>query len=315
MRFNIGKINGAYWLKNNGDYIAAGGRDLLIFHKNGQLVMYCKDFHQVQAMAFLPDEKLLVGDAKRYAVISLKTGTPVWSFPRPKREYSYSHFAVSPTYEYAYGIDMKRDTPFIIRINLVNGNTSAYRIKKFLRATSDFMCDADGNLCFLQCQYNEYNESVIGETCVLCADLRENRTFPHYSVIHETVFDGARLGHSFLGSTETILTNDLHVYSFLDETAFFAAEHSLDLQLPKKAPAFCFLDASGRFLQMTCLDEMRTVFIDLQKRKAVAQYGITERLPGCLIANEFWLCENNSLVRKPFPVWETLPKRKLSPMF
>lgn len=315
MDLSIGKINGAYWLKNNNDYIAAGGRDLLIFHTNGQLVAHCKDFHQIQAMDFLPDERLLVGDAKRFAVISLKTGALVWSLPRPKRDYSFSHFAISPTYECAYSIDMKRNTPFVIKINLANGNISTYRIQKFLRATRDFMCDADGNLCFLQCQYNEYNESVIGETCVLCADLRENRTLPRYSVIHKTVFDGARLGHSFLGGIETILTNDLHIYSFLDETAFWAAEHSLDLQLPKEAPAFCFLDASGCYLQMTCLDEMRTVFIDLQKRKAVAQYSMTERLPGCLIANEFWLCENNSIFRKPFPVWEALPKRKLSLMF
>jgi len=315
MRFNIEKINGAYRLKNNGDYIAAGGRNLLLFRTNGQLVMHCKDFHQVQAMAFLPNERLLVGDAKRYAVISLKTGTPVWSLPRFKRDYSYSHFAISPTYEYAYGIDMRRDTPFVIKINLANGNTSAYRVKKLLRATRDFMCGSDGNLYFLQCQYNECNEKVIGETCVLCADLRENRTLPYYSVIHKTVFDGARLGHSFLGSTETILTNDLHIYSFLDKTSVFVAERSLELQLPKETPALCFLDDSGCFLQMTCLDEMRTIFVDLQKRKAVAQYGMTERLPGCLIANEFWLCENNGVVCKPFPIWETLPQRKLSPMF
>ena len=315
MCVNTGKITGAYWLKNNGDYIAAGGRDLLIFRTNGQLIMHCKEFHQVREVAFLPDEKLLVGDAKRYAVISLKTGTPVWNLPRFKRDYSYSHFAISPTYEYAYGIDMRRDTPFAIKINLVNGNTSAYRIKKFLRATRDFMCGSDGNLYFLQCQYNEYNGRVSGETCVLCADLRENRTLPHYSVIHKKVFDGARLGHSFLGSTETILTNDLHIYSFVEETAFGAAERSLDLQLPEEAPAFCFLDASGRFLQMTCLDERRTIFIDLQKRKAVAQYSMTERLPGCLIANEYWFCENNSIVCKPFPIWEAPPPRKLSPMF
>ena len=314
MRFNTGKMDGAYWLKSNGNYIAAGGRDLLIFSADGQMVMHRKDFHQIDAMAFLPDETLLVGDSKRYERVSLTSGVPVWSIPRYKRDYSHSHFALSPTFEFAYSIDMRRDTPYAIKINLANGKTSAYQIKKIMRATKDFMCNSDGKLCLLQCHYNKCDDKTTGETCILCADLERDEAFPQFSVEYEMSFDGVRLGHCFLSNTETILMNDLQVYSVLTETSYFAAENSPDVHLPARAPALCFPDASGRFLQMNYLDEMRTVLIDLQERAVAAQYGMPERLPGCLIGNNFWLCENNGIICKPFPIWEALPKRKLTPM-
>lgn len=311
----FGKLTGAYRLIHEGNYVAAGGKDLFVFYANGQLVMHREDFYQIHAMAFLPDENFLVGDSKKFELVSLKTGLTVWSIPRFKRDYSHFHFAISPSFEFAYTIDMRRDTPFALKINLANGELSAYRVNNVMRCTSDFMCGPDRKLYLLQCQCNESSHEIFGETCILSADLESNVARPRFFVEHNVRFVGTRVGHSFLNSTESILTNDLQVYSTLNEESFSVVENSSNFSFPLQAPSYCLLDASGRYLQISYMGEKTCVLIGLKERKVVAQYALPERIPGCLVGNKFWVCEKNDIVCKPFPSWESLPPKKLTPMF
>jgi hypothetical protein len=51
------------------------------------------------------------------------------------------------------------------------------------------------------------------------------------------------------------------------------------------------------------------VIIDIPARKVAAQYA-GDLTRGCLIGNEYWICADGRICRKPFPTMEDAPPVK-----
>lgn len=312
---DISNANGAYRFVYGANYVVAGGKKLWIFLLNGQLVACREDFQHIHKMAILPNERVLVEDAQKYELISLKDGSSIWNVSKFKRDYSYSHFSISPAFDFAYSIDMRRDTPFATKINLADGKVETHQIKRTLRTTNDFMCDSKGGLCVLQTHYTYVEDGTIGENVILRADFEKSSLWKKFSVSHNWQFVGEKLACNFVGNTETILTNDLHIYLPASKTIYSAVENSPEFRVPKQPPSFCNLDVTGRYLQLGYIWAQCDVVIDLQERRAVAQYAMPNGLPGCVVGEEYWTSSSQGILRKRFPVWEEMPLRKLTTMF
>ena len=112
-----------------------------------------------------------------------------------------------------------------------------------------------------------------------------------------------RTAISFLGSTNRILTNDLCIYDLATGTLTPILKPEVYSQLPHQTICDCWLDSTERYL---CLKYQKgNVIVDMQTRSIVAQYA-AECTQGCLIGNEYWICINDQVCRKPFPVFEEI---------
>ena len=84
-------------------------------------------------------------------------------------------------------------------------------------------------------------------------------------------------------------------------------ENETNWEYPEKHPCDCWMDISKRYL---CVKyQMGNVIIDISSRKVVAQYAANYKR-GCLIGNEYWICVNDRICRKPFPAFEDIPPVK-----
>ena len=80
-------------------------------------------------------------------------------------------------------------------------------------------------------------------------------------------------------------------------------------RLPQQTICDCWSDATGRYL---CLKyQTGNVILDTQNRSIAAQYAADYK-QGCLIGNEYWICVNDRICRKPFPAFEEIPPLKHS---
>ena len=148
---DLSKVKDCSSIQTNGKYVIVKGKFLRIFSPGGSLIAECKSVRMPHKVAFLPEDRLLVG-GRDYNLLSLSSGEIIWTLPTPPNfGYSSDRFALSPDYRFAH--EYYRTTSVKTGILTIDLNEPAYSyrlIKNSIRSVSDIVCDKDGEVLLLQ---------------------------------------------------------------------------------------------------------------------------------------------------------------------
>ena len=303
---DLNQIKGNYWITCNEKYVVLRGKKLYVFRHDGSLVWRRADLKNVWKVSFLPDDRLLTDGGNTYRILSLADGRDIWCYRQGKSESKSDSFAISPDRSFAFDICDWMDQYRVVRIDLRCLCAEEFKVASKLRVTKDALCDATGSLNILQTQYDQKVDGQVSTNGVLCWDQRAREEKEPFTWKDQWEFDGRRISSFFLGDTETILTNDLHVFHRKTQKMYYLLENDINTHLPR-SPLQYGIDLSGKYV--TLMYDNENVVIDWQRRKVVARYA-GQGTQGCLIGNHFWISSENGIQRKPFPLMEeALPQK------
>ena len=179
-----------------------------------------------------------------------------------------------------------------------------------MHCVTDLVCDMQGNPCILQYHFEEaedirniqISKNGIIESCVV----KENGS-PTYKPLFFWEFPHPRISKFFLGDIDTILTQDLYVYTPSSGQLCDLIENRSVWNQTGQKPIDYRIDRKRQYLTLLC--NTVNVIIDMNARKLVARYAAQYRF-GCIVGNEFWVCTDQGVLRKPFPLIEEMPPFK-----
>lgn len=304
---DLEKIKGNFHVYSNGEYVVLLGTKLYIFKPDGSLVVCRNDLRYAGRITFLSGNRMLLSSSKAvFHMINLCDGSDIWTAPYTKNELNVADLAVSPDEAFAYTYDEWKGSSFISRLNLQTHQVDIHNMYMDSGATNGIICDEEGIPCLLKTLRETIGGKLFHQNGVRIHDFY---WFPGNTTHWKTKwsFEGARSAFRFLDSTERIVTTDLHLYEPSTGTSFNLLENEFSWHPPEKYPSDCWLDISKQYL---CVKYQTTnVIIDIPSHKVVAQYAANFNR-GCLIGNEYWICVNDRICRKPFPAFEVAPPVK-----
>ena len=240
-------------------------------------------------------------------MIDLCSGIDLWIAAYTKIQQNVAELAVSQDEAFAYTYDEWKGSHFISRLNLQTHEVDTYDMYMDAGATNGILCDQAGVPCMLKTLAETIGGELFQQNGVRIHD------FCHLSPGNTTTwkakwsFAGTKSAFRFLDSTDRIVTTDLHIYETSTGAAVDLLENETNWVRPEKHPCDCWLDTSKRYL---CVKyQTVNVIIDIFARCVVAQYA-AEYTQGCLVGNEYWICVNDQICRKPFPALEDAPAVK-----
>ena len=306
-------LKGAHQVLKHGEYLILKGNDFWVCKIDGTTVLRYRNMPYIDnKVAFLPQDKLLICGARKttYRLLCLKTGQEIWSvLPLKKYWLGGSRFAVSYDSRYAYDEFSYKDSRYIARIDLQSGEVRETKLGPGYRAVDDIICskDSDG-LYLLRSQIDEAGDRNIGRNQI------QRLTFSspcHYETVcqWETAGHGDCVAHRFLGDCETVVSTGLSVFNSKTGETYSLVENEPGWTKPGLGPHKYWFDASNRYV-CVAYDNVN-VIIDWENRKMVARYAVKFGR-GCLIGDTYWVPSGDKVEKKPFPLIEDIPKRKLS---
>lgn len=305
---DVDKLRGKFFVYSNGSYVVLPGTKLYIFKTDGSLVARRKDLLHAGRITFLSGDRMLLCSCKQvFHMIDLRDGSDIWTAPYTKIELNVANLAISPDEAYAYTYDTWKGSSFISRLDLQTHEVDIYDMFVDSGATMGILCDENGVPCMLK----TLGETIGGKPYTQ-SGVRMHDFFncsPGHTTTWKTKwsFEGYRSAFSFLDSTDRIVLDDFCVYVPSTGTFTDLLEQETDWQMPRIKPIKFWLDITKNYLCI--LFDTANVVIDLQTRKVVAQYAADFKR-GCLIGDEYWICVNNRICRKPFPAFEEpLPEK------
>jgi len=313
MKKEIDKVKGSYDIFSNGSSVVLSGTKLYIFKPDGSLIACRKDLRHAGRITFLSEDRMLLCSSKAvYHIIDLHDGGDLWTVQGPKSEFNLAPCSVTPDETCAYTYDTWRGQFFITRLDLNTREIDSYTISYDVGATRDILCDSEGVPCVLKTLSENIGGRVVTQNGVRIQDYDIlYRGSSHYWKT-KWQFDGNRYAIGFLGSIDRVITNDLYIYEPSSGTFTDPLENESTWHRSGESPRECWTDVSGSYL---CLEyPSGNAVIDLSKRLVAAQYaGAYTR--GCLIGEEYWICRNERICRKPFPQMEELQPVKAGGAF
>lgn len=302
---DIEKIKGKYFIFSNQNFVVLIGKKLYIFRADGTQIACRPDVPHAYKVAFISENKILTGGGKNaYHLISLEDGAEIWSIPQPKMNTHFNKFALSTDNTEVYDFFRWNDTLYFLKINIETRESDVYPISGGLRTTKDIMCDEKGVPCLLQTHYERIGGEQVSQNGILYQYQDSFETGSEYYWKYKWQHQGTTIAENFLLDTETILTNDLYVFKPRTGKMSYLLENEDIWQAPELGPNDCWFDQSGRYLTLMYLTS--NVIIDWKERRRVAQYA-AEYAVGCLVHDEYWICSENVICRKPFPIIEEVP--------
>lgn len=303
------KIKGDFYIYSNGEYAVISGARLYIFKHDGTLIACRSDLRNAGRITFLSDNRMLLCSSKAvFHMINLRDGSDIWTVPYVKCNLNVNPVAISPDEAYAYTYDEYRDRHFITRLFLTTQDHEVETWNMYMDsgATRDIICDDEGIPCMLKTLGETIGGKRYQQSGVRIHDFYYMS--PGATNIWKTKWSFKhRTSIAFFGSTDYILTNDLCIY----EPATGALSSILDTDtynlLPQQAICNSWIDVTGRYLCL--MYQNGNAVIDLQERRIAAQYA-AKYTQGCLIGDEYWICINERIHRKPFPSFEDIPPIK-----
>ena len=307
---DIEKLKDNFYIYSNGEYVVLPGRKLYILRTDGSLVACRSDLRYARKIAFLSAGRMLLCANKTFHMINLCDGCDIWSTPYTKTELNIPEIAISPDEEFAYTYDSWKGRNFICRLNLLSQKVEIHELVMDSGATRDILCDEDGIFCMLK----TLHEAIGGiEYCQSGVRIHDYYRFPDSTNQWKTKWSFPVKDHldplCFYNDTDHILTHDFHVYAPATGELYNLLENERDWQFPARRPSSCWLDPSKQYLCVMFYSA--NVVIDIHARKVVAQYAATFH-QGCLVGNEYWICVENRILRKPFPAFEEISPVKTS---
>lgn len=304
----IDKINDDFYIYSNGEYVVLPGTKLYIFKPDGSLVACRKDLRHAGRITFLSGNRMLLCSSKAvFHMIDLRDGSDIWTAPYTKCELNVADIAVSQDEAFAYTYDKWKESHFISRLDLKTHEVDTCDMYMDVGATVGILCDEEGASCLLKTVGEIISGKHFHQNGVRIHD------FYYLEAGHTNIwktkwtFEGSRSVLCFLDSTDTVVTTDLHIYTPSTGVSIDLLENESSWQRSDRSPSDCWLDISNRYLCL--MYQTVNVIIDIQARKVAAQYA-GDLTRGCLIGNEYWICADGRICRKPFPTMEDAPPVK-----
>ena len=302
------KVKGRFSIYCNGEYVVINTTRLFIFKTDGSPVACRKDLRYAGRITFLSDNRMLLCSSKAiFHMINLCDGSDIWTAPYTKYELNAADLAISHDESFVYTYDQWKDTHFISRLDLQTHEVDLHDMYMDAGATKGIICNRTGAPCLLKTLSETIGGKRFHQNGVRIHDFYD--VSPGNTTSWETKwsFEGNRRSLCFFDSTDTIVTTDLHIYRPSAGASIDLLENECSWQCPDQSPSDCWIDISKRYL---CLKyQTANVIIDIHARKIAAQYA-TDSMRGCLIGNEYWICVNDRVCRKPFPAFEEIPPVK-----
>lgn len=304
---SVDELRGAYSIYHHNDYVILLGSNLLIFDTNGKLIRARKDIKNVKKVQFLSKARILVdcGLQEAYIMLSLIDGTELWRVKQPRLDLTGHRFAVTPDESYAYDIYDLYERYYLVKIDLENYTIVKHKLDPALRTIRDIMCNENGELCLLVTHYDDSGEQAKSINAVQIVSEGGNAADKLIKYCWEFAFP--RIAGFFFDSTKEILTQDLHIYETHSGKCLNLLENEKDLTISYRSPSYFNLNATKRYA--TFMYMHKNIVVDITQRKIVAQYA-AEYKKGCKVGEEFWVCSDDRVLRKPFPAIEDIPPSK-----
>ncbi len=303
---NTGKIFSI--VQKNQHIVLIGGR-LWIYRNNGRIVSCHRDIVNPHKVAFLSSNRLLVecGRLKAYILLSLEDRSEITRIAQPKMDISSNSFVISKDERYIYDWFELKGNRYLVRIDTLSWEKEICVLQYGLRVVSDMCCDNNGELCLLEHHYEEVGGRAFSCNGIRYAYRDEFVPGSAYFWKHKWSFSFPQISSFFLGDTETVLTNDLHIYKPATNEIYNLLERETEWERPLRAPSSIQLSEDGKFLVL-CYPTMNVV-VDMIDRKIIARYA-TDNSCGCLVNDKFWVYDESGVVKKPFPLIEQIPQCK-----
>ena len=310
MKTYLDKLKNVYAVNFNGEYVVIAHTKLHILRPDGTLVACRSDLCYSSRVTFLSGNRMLLSSSKNvFHMIDLTTGEDLWTAPYRKNNLNIAPIAISPNEKFAYTYDAwsgrKYIDCFISQLNLETHEFEIAEMHLDAGASRDICCEDETTPCLLKTAIES-----IGETSYLISGVRLHDFFcgdARYTNTWKTKWYAAIPCPSpmcFFGSTDKIVTSDLHIYTPGTKEDVNLLENETQYTLPKDLPDCCWMDHTGRYLCVQYYEG--NMIIDTQERKVAATYK-GEYKKGCLIGSEYWLGTEKGVVRKPFPAFEEIP--------
>lgn len=306
---DLEKIKGSFYIYSNGEYVVLPGTKLYILKTDGSLVACRNDLRYAGGISFLSGNRMLLCSSKAvFHMINLCDGSDLWTAPYTKTELNAANLAVSHDESFVYTYDQWKGTYFISRLDLQTHEVDIHDMYMDAGATRDIICNLSDAPCLLKTLGETIGGKHFHQNGVRIHDFYD--VSPGHTTTWETKwsFAGNRSALHFLGSTDAIVTTDLHIYRPSTGTSLDLLENESSWQRPDRSPSDCWLDISNRYLCL--MYQTVNVIIDIPARKVAAQYAADYK-QGCLIGNEYWVCVGDRILRKPFPSFEEAPPVKV----
>ena len=297
---DIDQIKCNSYIYTNGSYVVIPSTKLHILKSDGSLVVSRKDLRNAGRITFLPDNKLLLCSSKAIVhMIDLLDGQDIWTTPFTKSNFNLVSFALSPDQSFAYAYGNNRQGSFISRINLHTQEVDSYTFDCDIGATQDILCDAEGVPCLLKTLSETIGGKHILQSGVRIHDFDSIAPFSTSNWKAKWSSE-SRSSSCFFDRTDRILTSDLKIYHIYTGELFDLLENEDAWTPPSKATLGYWLDPNRQYLFI--LYQNANVVLDTKAKKVVAQYASSRR--GALVGNEYWVCSEDKVLRKPFPSFE-----------
>ena len=305
---DLERIKGSFYIYSNGEYVVLPGTKLYIFKADGSMVACRNDLRHADRITFLSDNKMLLCSSKAvFHMINLCDGSDIWTAPYTKNELNVADLAVSPDEAFAYTYDSWKNSRFISRLNLQTHEVDIHDMYMDAGATRGIICDEDGIPCLLKTLIETIGGQLFVQNGVRIHDFYDVSPGNTTSWKAKWSFPGTRYAFRFLDSASRIVTSDLHICETSTGASVDLLENETNWERPEMEPSDYWLDISKRYL---CVKyQTANVIIDISSRRVVAQYA-ANYMQGCLIGNEYWICVNDRICRKPFPAFEVAPPVK-----
>ena len=307
---DLEKLKGSFYVYSNGEFVVLPGTKLYIFKADGSLVACRNDLRYAGRITFLSGNRLLLCSSKAvFHMMNLCDGSDIWTAPYAKIELNATDLAISPDECFAYTYDEWKGRSFISRLDLQTREIATYDMYMDVGTTRGIICNEAGVPCLLKTLSETIGGTLFHENGVRIHDFYD--VSPGNCTSWETKwsFEGSRHALCFLGNTDTIVTNDLHIYKPSTGEAYDLLENDTAWQHIDQHVSDCWLDISKRYLCL--MYQTANVIIDIHARKVAAQYA-ADFNRGCLIGDEYWICVDGKVLRKPFPAFEDVPPVKKS---
>ena len=296
---DVGKINCNSYIFSNGSYIVIPDSKLFILKSDGSLVTCRKDLRNAGRITFLSENKLLLCCKDVLHMINLPDGQDIWTAPFTKSYLHSSHFTLSENQAFAYTFGENRHGPFISRIDLRTLETDSYNFDRDLGATADIICDSQGFPCLLKTLNETIGGKLILQSGVRIHDF-DGISPSSTTVWHAKWSSECRSSVCFWNDTDHILTTDLKVFHIPTGSLYNLLENEQHWVPPSSGRLTQWFDSTGQYLSI--LYQNANVVIDVRNQRVIAQYASSMR--GALIDNQYWICQDGNILRKPFPLNE-----------
>ena len=303
----IEKIKGIHTVVRSDRNVVAYGKKLYVATLAGEVIFCRNDIRNIFKIAFLPNNLLLVDSGKNYHLISLEDGSDIWKIEQSKREFNAPRFALSPCGTYVYDFCLYKGMYRLKKIYLETALIEEYLMDNELRTANDIQCELDGEPALLRSHYSDIAGVRVSENGVIFPCREPFGSGSSYYWKNKWRFQGSQISYAFWESTETVLTNDLHIFHHATGEMQDLLENEDGWSPPAVAPSSFSIDHSGQFLVL--MYSKSNVIIDLNKRRVIAQYA-GDYTRGCIVDDEFWISSDSGILRKSFPLMEEIPEMK-----